>query len=64
LGYKTHLTETCSRRSEALRLIVHLETTPSTLQDVQVPRDAQRDPNKQAKKDEQEALRTGNEGNS
>jgi transposase len=36
LGYKTHLTETCSRRSEALRLIVHLETTPSTLQDVQV----------------------------
>jgi transposase len=36
LGYKTHLTETCSRQSEALRLIVHVETTFSTVQDKQV----------------------------
>ena len=33
LGYKVHLTETCDQQEEAPHLIVHVETTPSTIQD-------------------------------
>jgi transposase len=34
-GYKCHLTETCSRNSDHLRLIVQVHTTAATLQDVE-----------------------------
>jgi len=41
VGYKAHLTETCDE--ERPHLITHIETTPATIQDVEVVRDIHHD---------------------
>lgn len=43
LGYKVHLTETCDQEPEKPHLIIHVHTTPATLQDSEVLAPIQQD---------------------